>query len=181
MHSSNAPLWSYAGLGQTTSAVQLEELRNMTPASLILHYPRARQPWVGVLRWALNVRARLSRLPFAALKTGNPTGRVPTKARVYGCSGLQKICSTGPLSTTSPFSRMATRLHREAIESSSCEMRSTAMFISCLSSFSRSITSVRLIASSALVGSSAMRSRGRCITAMAISTRCACPTLSWRG
>ena len=82
MHSSNASLESYAGPDKTTSAVQLEELRNIRRASSILHYPRTRQPWVGVLRWALNIRVRLFWVPFAELKTGNSTGRVPTKARV---------------------------------------------------------------------------------------------------
>ena len=42
MHSLNTSLESYAGPDKATSAVQLEELRNIRRASSILHYPRAR-------------------------------------------------------------------------------------------------------------------------------------------
>jgi len=69
-------------VGKTTSAVQLEKLRNRRRARSILHYPRACQLSVGVLRLVLNIGVRLFWVSFAALKACNSTGRVPTKACV---------------------------------------------------------------------------------------------------
>src|SRR5271157_2842846 len=73
------------------------------------------------------------------------------------------------------------RWQTEATDTRSWEMYRTALPMLRLSSAKSLMISVCVMTSRALVGSSAISSAGECMIAMAISTRCACPTLICAG
>ena len=98
-------------------------------------------------------------------------------ASVYGCRGVRKISRTGPLSTIRPAYITATRSHIRATMPKSWVMKSMASFVRAWISLS----SVRywswIVASSAVVGSSAMSTRGSPARAIAPTIRCFIPPL----
>ncbi len=96
-----------------------------------------------------------------------------------GCWGAWKIASTGPRSTTRPRYMTTTSSHISAttprlwvirmiaIPSRACRWRSRSRICACV------------VTSSAVVGSSAIRTRGPQASAVAIIARCRSPPLSW--
>ena len=75
----------------------------------------------------------------------------------------------------------ATRSATALTTPKSCVMRSTAVPVVAARLRISSRIWARMVASSAVVGSSQMRSRGRMAIAMAIITRCLSPPDSWCG
>ena len=101
-----------------------------------------------------------------------------TSALVYGCSGSLIISSALPTSTIWPAYITMILCAILAATPRSCVMRSRDMPISLLNSSSRSSIWACIVASSAEVGSSAIRSLGLRAMAMAIRTLCFMPPLS---
>ena len=97
----------------------------------------------------------------AIRKAGSPiTGKAAASARVYGCAGAAKTSWLGPSSTIRPAYMTAIRWHTAASVDRSCVMKTTASPRRCWRSSSRRSTCACTITSSAVVGSSAISSRG---------------------
>jgi hypothetical protein len=93
--------------------------------------------------------------------------------------GRSKVSTTGPCSTTWPAYMTTMSSAISATTDRSWEMRSMAMPCSSWSDRSRPRICACTVTSSAVVGSSAISSRGRHEMAMAIMTRWAMPPESW--
>ena len=100
---------------------------------------------------------------------------------MYGCRGRAKRSGVVAASTTKPAYMTLMRLVIPATTPRSCVMRMTAVSSSAVSRWSSSSTWAWIVTSSAVVGSSAMRSLGSSASAMAIMTRCRMPPLNWCG
>ena len=102
-------------------------------------------------------------------------------AWVYGCPGLLKIGRTSPRSTTRPAYITATVSHILATMPKSWVMKMIAIPVSSWISLRRRRYWSWMVASRAVVGSSAMITLGALEMAMAPSTRCFMPPLIWWG
>ena len=102
-------------------------------------------------------------------------GAASTRRFVYSCFGCSRICFAAPCSTTSPRYITSTRSARSTASGRSCVIRMTDAPSSSVSASRRSSTRRCTVTSRALVGSSAMSSRGWHASPMAISTRCRMP------
>src|SRR5438876_295323 len=98
-----------------------------------------------------------------------------SSAWVYGCSGRSKISSTEACSTIRPAYMIATSSACSATTPRSCVIRSSAIPCCARSARSRSRISAWMVTSSAVVGSSAISTRGSHEIAIAIITRCRMP------
>ena len=100
---------------------------------------------------------------------------------MYGCRGVPKICSAEPVSTNVPAYMTLTRSHIPATTPRSCVIRISAVSRSATSSRSRSRICAWIVTSSAVVGSSAIRSFGSHASAIAIIARWRIPPENWCG
>ena len=100
---------------------------------------------------------------------------------VYGWRGEAKSSSAVPVSTSVPAYITCTRSHVPATTPRSCVMRTSAVSRSLTSSRRRSRICAWIVTSSAVVGSSAIRSFGSQASAIAIITRCRMPPENWCG
>ena len=108
--------------------------------------------------------------------SGSPiTGKAAESARVYGCAPSAKTLSFGPCSTIRPAYITAIRLQMSTSVERSCVMKMIASPSSRWSSASSLSTWAWTITSSAVVGSSAIRSLGSHASASPIRTRWRCP------
>ena len=98
---------------------------------------------------------------------------------MYGCAGARNSSEAGETSTTSPAYMTTMLVQKSATTPKSWDTNKTAIPISCWSDRKRSSSSAWTVTSSALVGSSAMRSLGEPVSASAIATRWAIPPESW--
>ena len=96
-----------------------------------------------------------------------------------GCRGAWKIASTGPRSTTRPRYITTTSSHISATTPRLWVMRMIAIPSRACRWRSRSRICACVVTSSAVVGSSAIRTRGPQASAVAIIARCRSPPLSW--
>ena len=87
----------------------------------------------------------------------------------------------GPISTSSPARSTATRSAISATTPKSCVMNSTPVPCPRWSSRINARICACVVTSSAVVGSSAIRSAGSSTSAIAIMIRCRCPPESWCG
>ncbi len=110
-----------------------------------------------------------------------PSGTAASNARVYSCCGAAKSAAVAACSTTSPARMTAISSAIADTTPRSWLTSSTAMPSSRPRSATRSRTAACVTTSSAVVGSSSTRTRGRAATAMAMATRCCCPPESWCG
>ena len=108
-------------------------------------------------------------------------GTEAINAAVYGCRGSRKITRTGPLSTMRPAYITATRSHMRATIPKSWVMNSMPRRVRRWMSRSRVRYWSWMVASSAVVGSSAINRFGSPASAMAPTTRCFMPPLIWCG
>ena len=108
--------------------------------------------------------------------TGSPTwGNAAASARVCSCFGEPITSALGPSSTIWPSYITAMRLQVAASTDRSWLIMIRPMSCSATSRESRSRTWAWTMTSRAVVGSSAMISRGEQARAIAIMTRCFCP------
>src|SRR5918996_2788183 len=108
-------------------------------------------------------------------------GMLSSRPNVYGWRGRAKICRAPPVSTNVPAYITCTRSHIPATTPRSCVMRTSAVSFSATISRSRSRIWAWIVTSSAVVGSSAMRSFGSQARAIAIIARCRIPPENWCG
>jgi len=108
-------------------------------------------------------------------------GNAPSSASVYGCSGLSKRSKTEACSTIWPAYMTATSSAASATTPMSWVMMIIAISCSVRSRSSRSRIWAWMVTSSAVVGSSAIRSSGLQESAMAIITRWRMPPENWWG
>jgi hypothetical protein len=108
-------------------------------------------------------------------------GTEPTRPRVYGMRGRVRTASTGPVSTMRPAYRTATRSAVRATTPRSWVTRSRAAPVSLRTSARASNTCAWTVTSSALVGSSAIRTSGLLAIAIAIIARWRIPPDNWWG
>ena len=116
--------------------------------------------------------------------TGRPAEYVRVRAEQRGGVGVRRPPSTAatvPASTTWPAYMTATSSHRSATTPRSWLTIYTDRPVSLTSERSRLSISACTVTSSAVVGSSAMSSRGEPVSASAMQTRCAMPPDSWCG
>ena len=90
---------------------------------------------------------------------------------VYGCRGESKIVKTSPISTTRPAYITTTRSASSAMSPRSCVMRTIAACVCSCAVLSTSTICAWIVTSSAVVGSSAMRTLGSFAIAIAIIAR----------
>ena len=91
------------------------------------------------------------------------------------------MSSVVPVSTARPAYMTSTRSHSWLITPRLCEIRMIAVPSLALMSRSTSRTCACTVTSSAVVGSSAISTRGRAIRPMAIMIRCCMPPENWCG
>ncbi|ETB49885.1 hypothetical protein O981_20565, partial [Mycobacterium avium 10-5560] len=108
-------------------------------------------------------------------------GAAATSRRVYSCRGSCRIDCAAPDSTTTPSCTTTTDSARSAASARSWVINSTAVPSSAVSRCRWSSTWRCTVTSSAEVGSSAISSRGRPASPMAISARWHMPPDSWCG
>ena len=104
-----------------------------------------------------------------------------SSASVYGCCGVAKVSFTGPRSTILPAYITATSSTISATTPRSWVIRRIAMPSCSRRSFISSRICACTVTSSAVVGSSAIRSFGLQLSAMPIITRWRMPPDIWCG
>ena len=109
------------------------------------------------------------------------SGAAARSVRVYCACGAVKICSVLPLSITRPSRTTAIRSAIPAITPKSCEISASARPRVSLRSSSRRRMPAWVVTSSAVVGSSTIRSSGSPANARAIITRWRMPPESCQG
>ena len=108
----------------------------------------------------------------AATPARRRAGRGCSSGRpVYGCRGSLKIVKTSASSTTRPAYMTTTRSASSAIRPRSCVIRTIAACVSSRAAFSTSTICAWIVTSSAVVGSSAIRTLGLFAIAIAIIAR----------
>src|SRR6516165_317667 len=120
-------------------------------------------------------------LVCAAASEAPSLGTALSRPRVYGCRGERNSSATGASSTLRPAYITMTRSATSATTPRSWVMRMMAAPTRCLRSVMRLRICAWMVTSSAVVGSSAIRSFGRQASAMAIITRWRMPPDSWCG
>ena len=110
-------------------------------------------------------------IDLSRLSVAESWGREARSPCVYGCAGARKISSTVPDSTIWPAYMTRTRSETSAITPRSCVMRTTPILRRSLSFAMRARICAWMVTSSAVVGSSAMRSAGSRASPIAIMTR----------
>ena len=108
-------------------------------------------------------------------------GIEPSRPHVYGCCGARKISRAGPCSAARPAYMTRTVSAVSETTPRSCVTRITPMSKSRLTSSMSSRICACTVTSSAVVGSSAMRSDGLFTSAIAIIARCRIPPENWCG
>ena len=117
----------------------------------------------------------------AVLRAASSRGTLCSRPSVYGWRGLANTCSAVPVSMNIPAYMTFTRSHMPATTPRSCVIRISAVSCSATSSRSRSRICAWIVTSSAVVGSSAIRSLGSQASAMAIIARWRMPPENWCG
>ena len=100
---------------------------------------------------------------------------------MYGWRGLANSCRVVPVSMNMPAYITLTRSHMPATTPRSCVIMISAAFSSATSSRSRLRICAWIVTSSAVVGSSAIRSFGLQASAIAIIARWRMPPENWCG
>ncbi len=102
-------------------------------------------------------------------------GRLDSSPSVYGCRGFEKMVNTSPSSTTLPPYITTTRSAISAMSPRSWVIMIVAAPDASFAAVSTSSTCAWIVTSSAVVGSSAMRSLGPLAIAIATIARCRMP------